>query len=250
MADDRLHILEPDPNASGPGTPSWLAGAVAEFREQVGHRGYPCVFGHQALTDRELWYTWVRATEPAPLVPALATFLDRTLAMEGRQSLAVFVEPMPAEVAHAEYDEIFWALLRHLYEHDDRDWPVDEPTDPEQEGWQFHFHNTPFFVFGLAPTHVLRRSRNAGRSLVLMFLPKYVFDDIEVGTVTGNAARVGIRRRLAQWDAVPIHPSLGTIELMSQHEWNQYFVPEDEHDLHESCPLSAVSDHRTSARTT
>jgi FPC/CPF motif-containing protein YcgG len=236
MSEHGLRIFEREPDAN-PLLPTWLGPAMDCFREQVTNRGYPCTFGRRALIDRELWLTWVSPGDPSTLPHDLSAFLDTTLEAPGRQPLAVFVEPTAEPRTHEEYDELFWSLLQCVHDHDDRPWPADVPEDPHEEGWQFCFHGTPMFVFALVPTNVLRRSRNVGDCLVILFVPKYLFGGIEVGTSVGNSARIGIRKRLERWDAVPMHPSLGSIDVFSEREWEQYVIPDDDSDMHDTCPL-------------
>lgn len=244
---ERLRILEPDGTPdTGPAEPHWLAGSVQEFRRQLGDRGYPCVFGHQSLVNRQVWLTWTETAQPSALPAELTAFLERTDAAAGRPCLAVFLPPVPGGPDHRALHDQFWSVLDHLQDHDDREWPVGQPRDPDDPNWQFHFHGVPLFLFGMAPTHLARRSRNVGASMVVMFVPKKAFAGIEVATVAGNAARTGIRRRLEQWDAAPIHPSLGTLDAFSA-EWKQYFLPDDASDLAAQCPLQ---DHRTAATQT
>jgi FPC/CPF motif-containing protein YcgG len=221
-----------------PASPQWLGPAVESFRAEIGDRRYPCTFGHRALLDRELWYTWADPDKPSTLPRDLTAFLDQTLPAPGRQVLAVFVKPPRQPATHEQHDETFWALLGHALEHDSQPWPADVPSDPADENWEFCFGGTPMFVFAMAPTNILRRSRNAGDCLVSVFVPKYAFGGVEVGTTIGNATRTGIRRRLEVWDPVPIHPSLGTIDVMSAREWEQYVVPDDDSAMHQTCPLA------------
>ena len=103
------------------------------------------------------------------------------------------------------------------------------------------------FVFAAAPSYARRASRNVGPGLVLLFQPRNVFEGIEGGTPRGMAARQIIRTRLGQWDTMPLHPDMGDYGDPSNHEWRQYFIPDDQGRLHEKCPLQirgADSAHR------
>jgi FPC/CPF motif-containing protein YcgG len=97
------------------------------------------------------------------------------------------------------------------------------------------------FVFAAAPTYGRRASRNLGPGLVLLFQPRNVFVGIEGGTPRGMAARQVIRDRLSHWDTVSPHPDLGDYGDPSNHEWRQYFIPDDQSRLYESCPLNVDS---------
>jgi uncharacterized protein len=246
MSENRLRILEPERGVN-PAEPGWLGLAMDSYREHVGDRGYPCIFGRRALLGRELWLTWVDPDDPSTLPRDMASFLDQTLDVRGGQPLAVFVKPAAQPRTHDEHDRVFWSLLQYAQDHDDRPWPENVADDPGQEGWEYCFHGAPLFVFAMLPTNVLRRSRNVCDCLVIMFVPKYVFDSIPVGSRGGNAVRKTIRDKLSLWDPVAIHPSLGTIEVMSAHEWEQYVLTDDDSDMHGTCPLTAHGSRRVSA---
>jgi uncharacterized protein len=237
MSENRLQIFEPE--MGGNTGPAWLREALDDFRIHVLQLAYPCNFGRRALEKRELYMTWVDPDDPSTLPGDVATFLDLTQTDRlGREPIAVFVKPTPERRTHLEHDETFWSILQYLHDHDDRPWPEHVPQDPDEEGWMFSFHGIEMFVFALVPTNRLRRSRYAGDCLVIMLLPKSVFAGIEVGTPAGNAARIGIRKRLQEWDPVEFHPSIGELDVMSQEEWRQYFLPDDSSDIHDTCPIT------------
>ncbi|NJP96266.1 YqcI/YcgG family protein [Nonomuraea sp. FMUSA5-5] len=233
---DRLQILDPDPGWSV--GPQWLRTALAEFRRDLLNPGYPCTFGRHALRAGDMHMTWVAHDDLSTLPGDLTAFVDRVSPEpERRQPLIVFVEPSPRMTTAADYDRRFWEILEYLHLHDDRPWPADVPADPDDPGWQFCFHGTSLFVFALAPSNRLRRSRRHPSCLVLSFQPRTVFDGIGVGTPAGNVTRTRIRDRLRRWDLVGRHPSMGEFDEMSDDEWRQYFITDDDADLHDRCPF-------------
>jgi FPC/CPF motif-containing protein YcgG len=246
VADSRLQILRPD-RGWNPG-PAWLGDRLEDFRKNLLNPEFPCNFGRVALDHRELYLTWVDDTDPSTLPADLADFLERSQREpEKRSPLAVFVQPADPPRTDVELDEQFWSLLQYLHDHDDQPWPEDLPRNPDEEGWQFSFHGASMFVFALVPTNRLRRSRNLCDCLVLIFQPRSVFAGIEVGTPGGNLARQGIRRRLAGWDPVGPHPSFGHHGVLSTDEWRQYFITDENSDVHATCPFSPNQD-RVDAR--
>jgi FPC/CPF motif-containing protein YcgG len=243
---ERLQILDPD--TGGNVGPEWLKDALADFRNHLLHPGYPCTFGRHALKCREMHMTWVDRDDPSTLLVDLAAFVERvTPEPQRRQPLVVFVEPPQIEATARHFDWEFWSLLQYLHDHDDQPWPADVPPDPADPGWQFCFHGTSLFVFGLAPTNKLRRSRHHRSCLVLSFQPRTVFDGIGVGSAAGNVARRRIRERLADWDLISPHASMGELDQMAADEWRQYFITDENTDLHRRCPLQSRDRQRSSS---
>lgn len=221
----------------------WLDEAHELLRRDILDNRYPCTFGRAALRQRELYTTWAAAAEPAELARDVADFLDvATASPASRQPLVVFVEPQEPLADEQVYERRFWQILRQLHRHDDRPWPADVPDDPRRPGWQFCFHATSIFVFALVPTARRRRSRNHPTCLVLVFMPRDVFNGIEVGTAAGNTARARIRERLEAWDEVPMHPSMGERYELSDDEWRQYFLTDQDEERHDLCPFAAAGE--------
>jgi hypothetical protein len=151
----------------------------------------------------------------------------------------------PGIDTHSGHGELFWNILQYLHENDDLPWPQEFPQDPNDPGWEFCFHGTAMFVFSAAPTHALRRSRNLGDALVLLFQPRNVFSGIEGGTLAGTAARRRIRERLKTWDAAEGHPAMGDFGDPSNFEWRQYVIPDDGSDMYRTCPFRPRTDAET-----
>jgi amino acid adenylation domain-containing protein len=225
--------------------PTWLSEAVSDFEVVVRDRSYPCHFGRHALELGELFASWLTSGEDMVLLARdLAAFLDTSQAFPRRRmALAVFVEPESEQHSHKWYGEYFWSVLAGLRAVDDEPWPADIPVSPQDPRWEFSFHGVPMFVFAASPTHHLRRSRQLGAGLVLLFQPRNVFHGVEGGTPGGIIARKQIRSKLLKWDSAPLHPLIGDYADPASSEWKQYFLSEDGRPLYGSCPLDpAVSE--------
>jgi uncharacterized protein len=241
LDEHRIRLLDPATDERPADEPEWYRRALTSFRLNVGQTEYPCHFGRNAIERGELFTTWIETGGHDALAPALAAFLDYSQPTpELRQVLSVFVEPDGTPRSHTDYGRLFWQLLRLLNDADTEPWPQDMPATPEHPDWEFTFHGTPMFVFAATPTHSVRRSRNLGDCLILLFQPRNVFAGIEGGTPAGIAARRRIRQRLTAWDGADAHPSMGNYGDPSNFEWKQYFIAEDDSDVFATCPLAAV----------
>ncbi len=245
MSTRRLQILSPEKHAN-PG-PEWLGGVLDDFRANLLDPEYPCNFGRNALRHGDMYTSWIdhdaTGARPSTLPEDVADFLDRTkLAPQRRSPLALFVEPGPQPPTEGRLDAKFWSILQYLHDNDDRPWPADLPENPDESGWEFCYHGSSLFVFALVPTNTDRMSRGLCSCLALMFQPRAVFRGIEVGSPPGDMARRGIRKRLARWDSVGPHPSMGHYGEISDDEWRQYFIGDGYADLHERCPF--ISRHQ------
>ena len=76
--------------------------------------------------------------------------------------------------------------------------------------------------------------------MLITFQPRWVFEGLEGHTRRGRSARELIRRRLATYDDVPAHPSLGDYGAPDTREWRQYFLPDAEESPSGRCPFHAA----------
>jgi uncharacterized protein len=236
LAAHRIMPLGPHATAELPG-PGWFTAGVRTLVDNLRQREYPCHFGRQALERGNLLTTYADPEDLRPLARALACFLDCTPRIRGgRHLLCAFIRS-PAGHTHHEQDRVFWQVLQYLHDHDPEPWPAAYPMSPRDPAWEFCFNGEAMFVFAAAPTHLARASRNLGEHLVMLFQPRSVFLDIAAGTPAGIVARSRIRDRLRTWDLAAPHPSMGEYGDPSNFEWRQYFIPDDDSDLHPVCPL-------------
>jgi len=215
----------------------WWAASLRAFKSSLGRRNYPCHFGRVALERGEIFATFFDASV-APLADALTEFLDMSRQyLDRRMVLAAFRKSDGGVSDERSYADQFWQVLQGLHDADSAAWPADLPSCTDEPAWEYSFHGVPMFVFAAAPSYQRRASRNLGPGLVLLFQPRNVFTGIEGGTPRGARARQVIRQRLRKWDTVPPHPDLLDYGDPANHEWRQYFFPDDQTRMHERCPL-------------
>ncbi|MEV0055392.1 YqcI/YcgG family protein [Saccharopolyspora shandongensis] len=231
--------------------PSWGENSLREFHRTVrsADAPFPCTFGVSAAKRGMLRFGFVEdlADERTwgPLVGILAEYLSEYREIGRETSLVVYFRPESAERSLANYRERFWALLQYLHEHDPKPWPGEIPTDSDDPMWEFSFAGTPIFVVCNTPAHTERRSRHSGGFLVT-FQPRWVFEELAVGTAKGDAARRVIRERLRRYDGMEPAGSLGAYGDPENREWLQYFLPDSdaESDAPVGCPFRAAAQQR------
>ena len=231
-------ILMYDNIGSSVHAPDWLIQAHAILCQSLLDRAYPCYLGTVAEKQGELLVTYIEGDKREHLPQTLLTFLRISAAHPGqRYVLALFYKP-EIEPRNLEYYKTgFWDLLQFLHDNDPSPWPEGIPSDPRDPYWEFVFDGTPMFIFEATPAYQLRRSRNLGSGMVVLFQPRQVFDDIEGENPAGIKTRKLIRERLSVWDQMEAHPNLGSYGDPSNQEWKQYFLPDDNTPVTEQCPL-------------
>ncbi|GGG99392.1 hypothetical protein GCM10011586_13620 [Silvibacterium dinghuense] len=95
------------------------------------------------------------------------------------------------------------------------------------------------FVVGASPTYRLRRSRNLGPGMVLIFQPRTLFIDPETQEPISIEVRRRIHKRMLTYDGMPVHPDIGFYGQAANREWKQYALPDDNAPEHGSCPFHA-----------
>ncbi|MEU8567793.1 YqcI/YcgG family protein [Streptomyces pathocidini] len=234
---------------SDPRTPrlhAWERDAARRFHDRMLDRAapFPCVFGVDALRKATLRYAFVPGgpERPRALAEALRDFVRLAPELGRRTSLVAFFQPdfdpdlqqdfqqeddaAPGHRTVADYRRELWDLLQSLHELDDAAWPEDIPLDPEDPEWEFSFSGMPMFVVANTPAHQRRMSRYF-EYFTITFQPRFVFDDISEDSLPGRNARTIIRGRLADYDAVPASPVLGSYGKPGNKEWVQYFLGDD-----------------------
>ena len=218
--------------------PAWLTPSYLNFRTQVTDSAYPCFFGTQAERNGEMFYSFVAGSDVEQLPSTMTTFLTQSAAHAAeKNNFALFFEPDPEPLTHDAYRAAFWRTLQYLHDHDPLPSGDPEALDPSLPAWEFTFSGTQMFVVGCTPSYRNRRSRNLGPGMVMLFQPRSVFVDLVTKRAIGPTSRGQVRRRLLAWDGVPHHSALGVFGDEDNHEWKQYFLPDDDKPVAGVCPF-------------
>ncbi|MYL21061.1 hypothetical protein GLW04_14250 [Halobacillus litoralis] len=226
----------------------WQELAYTAFGDMMTSRehAYPCVPGIQGYTNGMLRFGFLedpRCSSAPKQLAALLKEYGKVSREAGRYtSLVVFCDTaslLKDPLTIKDYEQLFWSLLNQTHALDETDWPGDISQDPEDPSWEFCFDGEPYFAFCATPAHIKRNSRSFP-SMLLAFQPRWVFEDINDSTIYGRRLKNVIRKRLADYDDLPVHPSLKWYGQQDNHEWEQYFLRDDDSSLPE-CPFLAKS---------
>ncbi|HEY6390523.1 MAG TPA: YqcI/YcgG family protein [Bryobacteraceae bacterium] len=220
--------------------PEWFFHSYKIFHERLTDPDYPCYFGAFAENNSDLYYSFVDPDFSSHLPQVVRKFIEVSSQFVGRRNnLAVFFKPEPEseQVTHDDRKKRTWEILQHLHDNDPEPWSDAAPADPADHSWEFCFAGTLFFIVALSSTYVLRKSRNMGPGLILLFQPRDVFVDPYTGENIGHAARDAIRERLRHWDDIEVHPDLGVFTDPRKNEWKQYYLSDDMKPETGGCPF-------------
>ncbi|WP_349409840.1 YqcI/YcgG family protein [Pseudalkalibacillus sp. SCS-8] len=214
----------------------WKQSAFKHFGDMIADKEntYPCIPGRQGFLSDNLRFGFVKDPRGQDAIRDVASLLKSYGEISkdtGKYaSLVVFFETpidMLDTYSVEQYETLFWSVLNRVSEIDEMEWPADIPTDPAHHEWEYCFHGEPYFAFCATPAHTFRKSRRFP-CFMLAFQPRWVFDEINDSTLFGRKMKKAIRKRLAAYDDVPIHPDLKWYGQTDNHEWKQYFLSDDE----------------------
>ncbi len=214
---------------------SWKLEAYEEYRSKLRAPDFPCFFGQAGEARGEMLYTFVAAGCLDELVRNMQQFvrLIHTSPYQ-RASLISFFEPDSRITDHAVFVSRFWEILQFLHEHDD-DPATGKP--PDHPLWEFSFQRNEMFVVGASPTYQRRRSRNLGPGIVLVFQPRSLFIDPATSQPIAADVRRRIHGRMLSYDGMPVHPDIGFYGDLTNREWKQYALPDDNEPTQGACPF-------------
>jgi uncharacterized protein len=203
--------------------------------------GFPCIYGVRAHNEGGLRYVFIDDDTDPEWLEALGRALweyVRTCREIGQfTSLLVLFPPSSEESATLEaYRERYWKVLQWLHDHDPAPWPDEVPADPTDPDWEFCFGGLPMFVPANLPIYERRRSRR-NPCFMILFQPRFVFDELIAQPQKLAAARQVIRARALEFDDVPVHPTIGVYGERDNLEWRQYVVPDSSDPVQGECPL-------------
>jgi len=212
------------------------------WNEVVGDKKFPCHFGTQSEKQGLLRYTYAENNNLEHLPNVLKDFLSLSRTnTHKRHALVLFLEPEESRDFNF-YKQNFWNILNYLHAYDDMEWPKNWPIDPNNRQWEFIFNQEPMFVSANMPAYKNRITRNIGRSQILIFQPRRIFNGISHDSKTGSKAVKLIREKVEKIEGLPTHPDLGGYG--NTHEWKQYVISDDENSETGKCPFIHNNNNR------
>jgi uncharacterized protein len=134
-----------------------------------------------------------------------------------------------------EFEQLFWKQLGGLSGIDGMEWPENIPTDPHDHLWEFCFHGEKYFMYCATPAHKNRRSRHFD-TMMLAITPRWVLEEFNRNESFAKNIKKQVRKRLAKYDSIEIHPDLNSYGSDDNFEWRQYFLRDDDTSL-AKCPF-------------
>ncbi|MEK5257500.1 YqcI/YcgG family protein [Paenibacillus sp. FSL F4-0125] len=223
----------------------WQQDAFRQFTSMIAdpEGKYPCIPGRQGFLSNHLRFGFVadpRSEESTIEVAQLLRQYGECSRDTGKYASLVLFFETPEDLAKGftieEYEDLFWSVLDRVSTVDTVPWPDEISTDPSHPSWEFCFDGHPYFAFCATPAHELRRSRHTPY-FVIAFQPRWVFENINDSTAFGRNMKKQIRKKLADYDSVPAHPSLQWYGQEDSLEWKQYFLRDDE-SAPSKCPYT------------
>jgi FPC/CPF motif-containing protein YcgG len=208
---------------------------------------FPCVFAQHAFAKNQLHYLFAGSpfnrVERKQVRKGLLEYLDHmdglTGIEESMQALLIIFEPDSSPLSADAYHQRAWMIMQDWLDHDPSPWPKQIPSDPHAPFWSLCFRGIPLFINVSSPGHKNRRSRNLGKSLVLVAQPRAGFDHVADGTAKGDKIRKLIRMQMEKYEGMPFPKELGTYHR-GDLEWWQYILQERNAPRTDRCPLRKI----------
>jgi FPC/CPF motif-containing protein YcgG len=217
----------------------WSQEAFKAFRDKMTDRvhPFPCIPAAMGFHFNHLRYAFIEEIEKVSSVSILASTLKTYGAISkscgAYTSLIVFIKSSCTYTIE-EYEQLFWKVLAAVCELDEN--PGHLIQNPHHPAWEFCFHHEPYFVYCATPAHQKRKSRSFPY-MMLAITPRWVLKHFHETYANTDLMKSRIRKRLGDYDDVPVHPELKWYGGEDNYEWKQYFLRDDETTL-PACPFA------------
>jgi uncharacterized protein len=225
---------------------AWEKEALEKFFAKMGdkEKPFPCIPATIGFSMNQLKYGFVgsprRDTTIKEIASLLSSYTEQSRGFGDYTSLIIFFETPEEmkEVPVEEFEQLFWEHLSGLNGLDKFDWPEDLPQDPHNPIWEFCFNGEKYFMYCATPAHKNRKSRHFD-VLMLAITPRWVLQEFNKSKSYAKRIKAQVRKRLAKYDSISIHPDLNTYGAEDNFEWRQYFLRDDDTSL-SKCPYHQV----------
>jgi hypothetical protein len=208
---------------------------VAEFTAITHNRDFPCTFARLPFRTGEISFALL--TGHNEIGSATVPLLRQLCATIGDSPDAVgviFVEQPPAPTLADDFG-LALSIVQAVMRATAKDCPGVDLPQPDEPEWMLWLDGTGLFVNFSSPRHLVRRSRNVGSTFTVIAQARESFD--RAGRLS-PMVRSEIRRRLARYDGIVAHPSLGRYGDPNSREALQFFLGDgtDSYNLAGACP--------------
>jgi uncharacterized protein len=221
----------------------WERLALESFEAKMTDKNqpFPCIPATIGFSTNQLRYGFIsdprKSSSIYELAELLALFSNQSKEFGNYTSLIVFYkipEDVKKDLTVEEYEQLFWQQLGSLSAIDGIEWPADIPTNPDDPIWEFCFHGEKYFMYCATPAHENRQSRQFD-TMMLAITPRWVLKEFGKNESYAQSIKKQIRKRLAKYDSISIHPDLNSYGKDDNFEWRQYFLRDDDTSL-SKCP--------------
>lgn len=217
----RLHRID-TLLGDGQGEPRELRRLTQDFREVVDTPAFPCVFSQLPFTTGDVYLgvvpTGVEQDE------AVVDLLDELTAIITAAPDALAVVFVDDELPEPTLDDDFslaTSIVSRVMSRNRRDRPQTHDVSPDDPSWMLWLNDVGLFLNFSSPRHRARHSRNVGSRFTVIAQARASFDE---HPRSSERVRAEIRRRVAAYDDVPVHPCLGRYGDSTSREALQFFL--------------------------
>jgi uncharacterized protein len=234
------------------GMEAWKQDAMEKFQEKLLDKEYlfPCIPANQGLKLNHFRYGFVTVPSSSASAKQLASLLTEygliSKGIGNYTSLIVFYETPKDFVdimSVEEFETLFWEQLTQVSREDQEEWPMEIPIYPDHSLWEYCFQGERYFMYCATPAHKNRKSRFFPY-FMLAITPRWVLEEFNASPNLATKIKSRIRRRLENYDAVPIHPDLNSYGQHDNYEWKQYFLHDDASSS-PTCPFHKTFNKKT-----
>jgi uncharacterized protein len=222
----------------------WERVALEKFEAKMKdkERPFPCIPATQGFALNHLRYGFIgdprSDSSVSELAQLLSAYTKQSKEYGDYTSLIIFFETptgIKERYTVEQFEQIFWKHLSGLVEIDQVEWPNHIPKDPHNPLWEFCYHGEQYFMYCATPSHQNRKSRHFD-VYMLAITPRWVLTEFGKSEDYAAKIRKQVRKRLANYDSIEIHPDLNTYGNEDNFEWKQYFLHDDDTAL-SKCPF-------------
>lgn len=230
---------------------AWKSTAIKEFVAKMDDKDhpFPCIPATQGHSLDQFRYGFIEDPFANASTVELASLLTEYTTVSKQlgtyTSLIIFYKT-PNYIKNSfnieKYELLFWHQLSKLREMDEFQWPSHIPTDPNDPLWEFCFNKEQYFMYCATPAHKNRKSRHFS-TFMLAITPRWVLENFNTSQTYADKIKSKIRKRLADYDSIAVHPDLNSYGLEDNYEWKQYYLHDDNTSL-SKCPFHTMHQNK------